>query len=107
MVSRTQEEEAQIISEAVIRRTAGGSPVEAVGIVLRDAQPEKAFLVHLNEKKAVECDVPDLRTLEGITDQGFDPQGVLGPTYYRMTETHYYSTFFTKEGVTLTITKLK
>jgi hypothetical protein len=76
---------------------------------LRRARPMKAFLVvrkRGNEFKIKECEVPNLESLDAVIDQGFDPNGPCGPTYWRMTESHYYSTMLTEQGVVLAITEL-
>jgi hypothetical protein len=36
----------------------------------------------------------DWAWLSEVHREGYDPNGVLGPTYYRITDTHYYSVFF-------------
>lgn len=48
---------------------------------------------------------PRSKALDGVIDQGFDPQGVL-PDVLPYNRIHYYSTMLTKEGAMLAITKL-
>lgn len=65
-----------------------------------------AVVVKEHEVEVEECEVPDLASLDGVIDEGFDPDGPCGPTYWRITASHYYSTMLTKKGVVLSITKL-
>jgi hypothetical protein len=50
-----------------------------------------------------ECKVPDLKTLDGVIEEGYDPNGIAGPTYYRITTSWYYSTILAEYGVFLCI----
>ena len=85
-----------------------GSPDDRVATTLRCARPVKAVLVvpkGENEFEIDECEVPDLESLD-VIDHGFDPHGPCGPTYWRITASHYYSTMLTEKGVLLSISKL-
>jgi hypothetical protein len=76
---------------------------------LRHARPICAVLAlpkGENEVDARACEIPDLQSLKGVIDQGFDPDGPGGPTYWRMTASHCYSTMLTEKGVMLAITKV-
>jgi hypothetical protein len=76
---------------------------------LREAVPVRAMLITPkgnHEFTAKDCEVPNLRSLEGVIDQGFDPEGPVGPTYWRRTSSRYYSTIATAKGVVLSITVL-
>jgi hypothetical protein len=71
------------------------------GEILRDARPEMADVLRyvFDEDGEVEelerTEEPtDWSFLKNVKREGFDPEGVLGPTYYRVTDTHYYSVFF-------------
>jgi hypothetical protein len=82
---------------------------DTVATALRYARPARAFLVVPNAKHGEflveDCEVPNLESLEGLLDQGFDPLGPTGPAYWRFTKSHYYSTMLTEKGVVLAITK--
>ena len=76
--------------------------------ILRYVRPARACLVVQkggNEFEVDECEVPDLESLDDVIDQGFDPHGPCGPTYWRITASHYYSTMLTEKGVVLSIGK--
>jgi|SRR5580704_6986285 hypothetical protein len=82
---------------------------ESTATVLRYARPVRACLVVPkggSEFEADEYEIPDLESLDGVIDQGFDPHGGCGPTYWRVTASHYYSTILTEKGILLSITKL-
>jgi hypothetical protein len=81
---------------------------DSMATILRHARPMKAFLMvpkGENKYEVHDCEAPDLESLDGVIDQGFDPHGGCGPTYWRMTASHYYSTMLTEKGVMLSITK--
>jgi hypothetical protein len=81
---------------------------DCMATILRDARPIRAARVVLigeNKAKVDECEAPDLESLD-VVDQGFDPHGPCGPTYWRVTASHYYSTMLTEKGIMLSITKL-
>jgi hypothetical protein len=103
---------AEIKSLARARRRSRGSRLDdPMATLLRNARPLRATLVTLKgenlEAEIKECEVPDLQKLEGVIYEGFDPLGIAGPTYYRVTSSHYYSTMFTQKGIQLAITELK
>jgi hypothetical protein len=83
------------------------SPTDPMAALLRDARPERAVFVVVKGRdyELYECAVPDLKALDGVISQGFDPRGVCGPTYWRYTASHYYSTMLTQKGIVLVITK--
>jgi hypothetical protein len=68
--------------------------------MLREARPTEVWECHMSIN--ADCEVThamstgttDWAWVSDVNREGFDPNGVLGPTYYRVTETHYYSVFF-------------
>jgi hypothetical protein len=48
-----------------------------------------------------ESEITDYSWISAVIDEGFDPNGPLGPTYWRITKatkSHYYSTFIGPDG---------
>jgi hypothetical protein len=72
---------------------------EDTEIMLRELRPTEVWEVrqHVDAEGEVQqamAPVPtDWAWLSDVHHEGFDPDGVLGPTYYRITDTHYYSVF--------------
>jgi len=50
-----------------------------------------------------ECKVPDLKALDDVIYEGYDPNALGGPTYYRVTKSWYYYKILTEFGVILGI----
>ena len=69
--------------------------------ILRDARPEMADVLRyvfdedgeVEELKRTE-EPTDWSWLKNVKREGFDPEGFCGPTYYRVTDTHYCSVVF-------------
>jgi hypothetical protein len=83
---------------------------DTTATALRYARPVRAVRCVPNGKDGnylvSGCEVPNLESLDGVIDQGFDPTGPCGPTYWRYTKSHYYSTILTATGIFLTVTEL-
>ena len=75
---------------------------------LRDARPTsglgskpKAITDGGLTYEVCESEITDYSWISAVIDEGFDPNGPLGPTYWRITKatkSHYYSTFIGPDG---------
>ena len=87
--------------------------LSVIAKIMRDARPKKEFRVQFNDNDKTctceECDVSDENWKQQFIEMGFDPNGVCGPTYWRISvdEKHYYCTVIHPErGVFLLITEI-
>jgi len=85
------------------RRKPGLPPIEMAD-KLRAARPTEHYRFELYrtdggkvEGRLVPCAV-DWSWLDEVSREGYDPRGHNGPTYYRVSETHYYSVFSRPTG---------
>jgi len=75
-------------------------PAEAIHLSslqkrMRGARPTTGFWITLlpvgGRAEMTPWKIADDHWLDGIIDEGFDPVGILGPTYWRFDDTYYYS----------------
>jgi hypothetical protein len=91
--------------QAAVRRTkpvdfSRTEPAEAIRLSslqerMREVRPTTGFWITLlplgGRAEMTPWKIADSRWLDGIIDEGFDPVGNLGPTYWRFDDTYYYS----------------
>jgi hypothetical protein len=75
---------------------------------MREARPARGSWVTLSSDggwaEITPWKVANHPWLDGIIDEGFDPVGVLGPTYWRFDDTYYYSVVQWRNDFCLLIT---
>jgi hypothetical protein len=93
-----------VAKQAALRRTQSVDfsqmePAEAIRLSslqerMREARPTTGFWITLlpgGRAEMTPWNTADHSWLDGIIDEGFDPLGILGPTYWRFDDTYYYS----------------
>lgn len=67
--------------------------------MMRDARPTEVWYFKLKRNAEGKAEpemgqgATDWAWLDDVDREGYDPRGATGPTYWRVTETHYYSVF--------------